>query len=151
MPLFVCDLVLEPGESIVNVAVGDSVRWLIAPASSGAADDATPHVLIKPTEAGLRTYLIVTTIRRTYYLSLVSRKNDPMLRIGFSTRKICSTPSLRPYHRRARPTPRRSAESPETAIDKLDFDYRLSGDRSLQPRARLQRRRRTPICKCRRG
>ena len=34
-PLFVCDLVLEPGETIVNVAVGDSVRWLIAPASSG--------------------------------------------------------------------------------------------------------------------
>src|ERR1700688_1226099 len=83
MPLSVCDVVLEPGESIVNVAVGDSVRWLIAPASSGPAEATTPHLLIKPTEAGLRTNLIVTTNRRTYYLTLVSQKSDPMLRIGF--------------------------------------------------------------------
>src|SRR5580700_11264770 len=82
-PLFVCDLVLEPGETIVNVAVGDSVRWLIAPASSGGPNSATPHVLVKPTEAGLRTNLIVTTNRRTYYLTLVSSYNNPMLRIGF--------------------------------------------------------------------
>src|ERR1700676_3939260 len=64
MPLSVCDLVLEPGESIVNVAVGDSIRWLIAPAMSGPADSATPHLLIKPTEAGLRADPTVTKKRR---------------------------------------------------------------------------------------
>src|SRR6202049_2337473 len=84
IPLSVCDLVLEPGEAIANVAVGDSVRWLIAPASSGPADSATPHLLIKPTDAGLRTNPLVTTNRRTYSLTLVSRKSEPMLRIGFT-------------------------------------------------------------------
>lgn len=129
-PLFVCDLVLEPGESIVNVAVGDSVRWLIAPASSGAQDGATPHVLIKPTETGLRTNLIVTTNRRTYYLTLVSSDSTPMLRIGFlyphDPQRDFATSFV---GRGIRP----DTPVPETAIDKLDFNYRTSGDRGLQP------------------
>jgi type IV secretion system protein VirB9 len=133
VPLSVCDLVLEPGEAIANVAIGDSVRWLIAPASSGLADAATPHVLIKPTEPGLRTNLIVTTNRRTYYLTLVSRKSDPMLRIGFTYPQDFQRIFAAAVPSPARPTPRPSAESPTATFDKLDFDYRLSGDHGLQP------------------
>jgi P-type conjugative transfer protein TrbG len=129
-PLFVCDLVLEPGETIVNVAVGDSVRWLIAPASSGGVDNATPHVLVKPTEAGLRTNLIVTTNRRTYYLALVSSYNSPMLRIGFlypqDPQQAFATGVVGHGMRSDPPLP-------DTAVEKLDFNYRLSGDRGLQP------------------
>jgi type IV secretion system protein VirB9 len=129
-PLFVCDLVLEPGETIINVAVGDSVRWLIAPASSGGGDGATPHVLVKPTEAGLRTNLIVTTNRRTYYLTLVSSYNFPMARIGFlypqDPQQAFATAAVGRGVRVGAPLP-------DTAIDKLDFNYRMSGDRDLQP------------------
>jgi P-type conjugative transfer protein TrbG len=128
-PLFVCDLVLEPGESIVNVAVGDSVRWLIAPALSGTADTTTPHVLIKPTETGLRTNLIVTTNRRTYYLTLVSSTGTPMLRIGFLYPHDPQHDFATIIGRGIRP----GTSLPETAIDKLDFNYRISGDRGLQP------------------
>ena len=129
-PLFVCDLVLEPGESIINVAVGDSVRWLIAPASSGGEDNATPHVLIKPTEAGLHTNLIVTTNRRTYYLALVSSYSNPMLRIGFLyPQDLQHTFTASAFGRGYRP----GTPLPETSIDKLDFNYRMSGDRGLQP------------------
>lgn len=131
MPLFVCDLVLEPGESIVNVAVGDSVRWLIAPASSGQTDTTTPHVLIKPTESGLRTNLIVTTNRRAYYLTLVSRNADPMLRIGFLYAQDLQH-AFATTARLGRGVLPGSA-LPQTAIDKLDFNYRFSGDRVLQP------------------
>lgn len=127
MPLFVCDLVLEPGESIVNVAVGDSVRWLIAPAASGPADTTTPHVLIKPTEVGLQTNLIVTTNRRAYYVTLVSRNNEPMLRLGF----LYPQDPQRAFGQSQ--LTRASSPLPQTSIDKLDFNYRLSGDRGLQP------------------
>ena len=133
IPLSVCDLVLEPGEAIANVAGGDSVRWLIAPASSGPAESTTPHVLIKPTEIGLRTNLIVTTNRRTYYLTLVSRKSDPMLRIGFSYPQDLQHAFAAPVSSRAQPSPRPSTELPTAAFDKLDFDYRVSGDRGLEP------------------
>lgn len=129
-PLFVCDLVLEPGEAIVNVAVGDSVRWLIAPASNGADDGATPHVLIKPTETGLRTNLIVTTNKRTYYLTLVSSNATPMLRIGFLYPHDPQHDVVTSFIGRGiRP----DAPLPETAIDKLDFNYHMNGDRGLQP------------------
>jgi P-type conjugative transfer protein TrbG len=129
-PLFVCDLVLEPGESIVNVAVGDSVRWLIAPASSGATDSATPHVLVKPTEAGLHTNLIVTTSRRTYYLALVSSYNNPMPRIGF----LYPQDPQQAFAKASSGRGLRSDSSlPIAAIDKLDFNYHVTGDRDLQP------------------
>jgi type IV secretion system protein VirB9 len=124
VPLFVCDLVLEPGETIVNVAVGDSVRWIIAPASSGSAHGDTAHVLIKPTQDALRTNLIITTNRRSYDVMLVSRKNDPVLRIGFiypqsvrhevrNVRAVVPTPSATPIV--------------------FDFNYRVNGDRALAP------------------
>jgi len=56
VPLFVCDLALERGETISNVAVGDSVRWLIAPASSGAADSMTAHLLINTTMSSAKLF-----------------------------------------------------------------------------------------------
>ena len=145
VPLSVCDLVLEPGEAIANVAIGDSVRWLIAPASSGPPDAATPHVLIKPTETGLRTNLIVTTNRRTYYLTLVSQKSDPMLRIGFLypqdvhalvasvSRAQDAQRPLATTEPQVQRTPRASPETPEAAFDQLDFNYRMSGDHGLEP------------------
>ncbi len=130
-PLFVCDLALEPGETIVNVAVGDSVRWLIAPASSGAADRLTPHLLIKPIDIGLQTNLVVTTNRRAYEMLLASRASDPLLRVGFTyPQSIRETfEAVRLQGRRARA---REASSKATA-EKTDFAYRVSGDRRLQP------------------
>jgi len=129
-PLFVCDLVLEPGETIVNVAAGDSVRWLIAPASSGIGENATPHVLIKPTEAGLHTNLIITTNRRTYYLTLDSNDGFSTMRIGFLYPQDLQRdfgPAFVGHG--VRPGTLLS----KLAIDKLDFNYHSSGDRSLQP------------------
>jgi len=132
VPLFVCDLVLEPGETIVNVAVGDSVRWIIAPASSGSAHGDTAHVLIKPTEDGLRTNLIVATNRREYDLMLVSRKSDPVLRVGFIYPQ-----SVRRTFEAARATGARAVRAatpmPTATPVAFDFNYRVSGDRGLQP------------------
>src|SRR3569832_1199050 len=78
-PLRACDVELESGETISNVALGDTVRWLTAPAQ--ASD--TQHVIIKPTEAGLTTNLIITTARRAYHLTLITSKHDYMPRVGF--------------------------------------------------------------------
>jgi type IV secretion system protein TrbG len=130
-PLFVCDLALEPGEAIINIAVGDSVRWLIAPASSGAADRLTPHLLIKPIDVGLQTNLVVTTNRRTYEMLLASRASDPLLRVGFTyPQSIRQTfEAVRLQGRRARAREAFSKTRPE----KMDFAYRISGDRHLQP------------------
>src|SRR5262245_37528023 len=76
-PLRDCDVELDAGEEVQNVSIGDTSRWLVHPAFSGARETLTPHVMVKPSEYGIATNAIITTNRRTYYLRLVSKaKND---------------------------------------------------------------------------
>ncbi len=82
-PLYVCDLALQEGEAVNDLNVGDSVRWKITPASQGAGEAVITHVIIKPTDIGLITNLVITTNRRTYIIKLVSRAQDWMPRVAF--------------------------------------------------------------------
>jgi type IV secretion system protein VirB9 len=83
-PLFVCDVMLQPGEIINDINLGDAVRWKVSPARSGSGADAVTHILLKPTDAGVTTNLVVTTDRRTYVLKLVSHRTEWMPRVAFS-------------------------------------------------------------------
>jgi type IV secretion system protein VirB9 len=82
-PLYVCDLTLQPGEVVNDLNIGDGVRWQIHPATQGAGENVTTHVIIKPTDIGLITNLIITTDRRAYTIKLISRQTDWMPRVSF--------------------------------------------------------------------
>jgi type IV secretion system protein VirB9 len=82
-PLQVCDIELQPGEVVRDVLVGDTVRWKIEPATSGAPGGQAIHLIVKPSEAGLVTSMVVTTSRRTYHMQLRSHATQYMARIGF--------------------------------------------------------------------
>jgi type IV secretion system protein VirB9 len=69
-PEQVTDIVLQPGEELVSVSAGDTVRWVLGDTVSGTGAEAQAHILIKPTQAGLRTNLIITTSLRAYHLEL---------------------------------------------------------------------------------
>ena len=69
-PEQVTDIVLQPGEELVSVSAGDTVRWVLGDTVSGTGTDAQAHILIKPTQAGLKTNLIITTSLRAYHLEL---------------------------------------------------------------------------------
>ncbi len=83
-PLYVCDLVLQSGEAVNDLNVGDSVRWQITPATQGTGEATITHVMIKPTDIGLTTNLVITTNRRAYTIKLVSRAEDWMPRVAFA-------------------------------------------------------------------
>jgi type IV secretion system protein VirB9 len=84
-PLRICVLELEPGEKITGEPqIGDSVRWIITPATSGRGSQETPMIVIKPKQAGLDTTLLVTTDRRAYYIRLVSKADDFLARVAFA-------------------------------------------------------------------
>ena len=74
---------LQEGEAVNDLNVGDSVRWKITPATQGAGDSLITHVMIKPTDVGLITNLVITTNRRTYIVKLLSRERDWMPRVAF--------------------------------------------------------------------
>ncbi|GJE02375.1 P-type conjugative transfer protein TrbG [Methylobacterium isbiliense] len=83
-PLQVCDIEFEAGEIVKDVNLGDTVRWKIAPATSGGAGPGEiAHLVVKPNGAGLNTTMIVTTNRRTYSIRLKSVRGPYMDRVGF--------------------------------------------------------------------
>ena len=83
-PLRVCDIELEPGETVQGAPhIGDAVRWKISPAVSAEGEQKVTHLIIKPTEPGLDTNLMVPTDRRTYHLRLVSSKDKYLARVAF--------------------------------------------------------------------
>lgn len=72
LPLRACDVSLESGETLLGWALGDSERWLAEELVEGIAPTQRPHLLLKPTDSGLATNLVLVTDRRTYHLELVS-------------------------------------------------------------------------------
>jgi P-type conjugative transfer protein TrbG len=73
----VSDVALEPGEKLVAIAAGDTARWVIGDTVSGSGAGMRVHVLVKPSMAGLRTNLVITTDRRVYHLQLRSVSRAP--------------------------------------------------------------------------
>jgi len=87
-PLQLCDIQLQAGETVKGVMIGDSVRWNEGDGSvpvvySGNDVKPVPHIVLKPTYAGLNTTLLVTTDKRTYYMKLFSADNANLSRVGF--------------------------------------------------------------------
>ena len=83
----VTDVALEMGEHLVGtgpVAAGDTVRWVIGSTESGMASSKRTHILLKPTQPGLTTNLVINTDRRTYHLELRSVSKTYMAAVSFS-------------------------------------------------------------------
>jgi len=135
-PLRACDIQLQAGEVINNVILGDTVRWIPAPAKTGEGALSTPHVIIKPTETGLLTNLIITTSRRTYTLSLRSSDVNYVSRVGFyypADMVQDWNGSAELAQRKAdEDSKRKVSDMPITSIEQLNLDgYKIKGDRDL--------------------
>src|SRR3546814_4370072 len=74
---------LKPGEELVTVAAGDTVRWIVGDTSSGSGEALRVNVLVKPTRSGLKTNLVITTSRRTYLLELTSTEKAWMASVSW--------------------------------------------------------------------
>jgi len=139
-PFHVSIVELEPGETLTGApAIGDSVRWEIAPGTSGTGPLAQPLVIVKPHDAGLDTNLVVMTNKRTYYLRLVSRENDYIARIGFSYKED-ETARWQEFiaEQRQQKDNREEAQVVTplagTTMDHLNFEYIIKGsDKVIRP------------------
>lgn len=76
-------IALQPGEELVTVAAGDTVRWIVGDTSSGSGADLRVNVLVKPIRSGLKTNLVITTSRRTYLLELTSTEKTWMASVSW--------------------------------------------------------------------
>lgn len=123
-PERVTDIALQPGEAIVSVAAGDTVRWTVGDTTSGSGEAKRVHILVKPFAAALSTNLIITTDRRTYHLQLESTSMTAMAALSWT------------YPQDELIAIRRAAEQDRAAmpvaggiaIDQLNFSYAITGD-----------------------
>ena len=124
-PERVTDIALQPGETLVSVAAGDTARWTVGDTSSGSGETRRVHILVKPFAAGLATNLIITTDRRVYRIQLKSNARIAMAALAWSY----PADALLAVERTEQA--RRAAEPVATglAIERLDFAYVISGDR----------------------
>lgn len=84
MPEQVSDIALQPGEKLIAVSAGDTVRWVVGDTISGAGETRQVHIIVKPTAPDLKTNLVITTDRRAYHLELESTPTTYMAAVSWS-------------------------------------------------------------------
>ena len=139
-PLHVCVLELQAGEKLLGEPqIGDNVRWQISPASAGVGEGAMPLVIIKPTQAGLDTTMVIPTDRRAYYVRLQSKPEEFLARVAFAYpdsqsqewKKFAAEQNQEAARRKQEKTPERIL--PDT-VDALYWDYQIKGgDPTIRP------------------
>lgn len=121
----VTDIALQPGETLVAVASGDTVRWVIGDTTSGSGTEKRTHVLVKPFSAGLATNLVITTDRRSYHIALTSIPRTAMAALSWTYPQDALIALTRV-------TAAAEAAAPVAAgiaVEQLHFNYAVSGDR----------------------
>lgn len=128
-PDAVTDLILAPGEHPENLALGDTVRWVVA---QDAQD-----VYLKPVRAGLFTSATLVTNRRRYELILISvPAGSPWYQaVSWSGSSVWAFHHglMRRQSAPAGPVPEVGIEPRAHWYRHLDTAYRLSGRATWRP------------------
>ncbi len=127
----VSDVALQPGEKLVSVSTGDTVRWIVGDTTSGQGTMTQVHILVKPIAPDLKTNLLITSEQRTYHLELESTEatymsslswtypEDELIAIRKRNDEVSSANSI----------PLAGVES----FDQLNFRYRIEGRAGFAP------------------
>lgn len=118
----VTDIALQPGEGLVSVSAGDTVRWIIGDTESGNGADKRTHVLVKPSRSDLRTNLVINTDRRSYHLELVATPETWMASVAWEYPDALVRTLRRPDAQAAAPA------GEGIALEQLRFRYAITGD-----------------------
>lgn len=125
-PGAVTDIALQPGENLIAVAAGDTVRWVIGDTTSGAGADKRTHILAKPFASGLATNLVITTDRRSYHLQLTATSRTAMAALSWTY----PADQLIALRRAADQAAAAAPVSEGLTVDNLHFNYAISGDQA---------------------
>lgn len=130
-PLHVCEVSLQPGETIQQIDVGDTLRWQVKLARSVRDGVETSHLIIKPTEVGIVSNLVAITDRRTYTIQLVSRKERIwMPKVAFAYPDDVQA-NWNAYFAQSQSNSTVNLASTMQATSTLDFKYNLKGDKPV--------------------
>jgi type IV secretion system protein VirB9 len=134
-PMQVCDVELQAGETVNEIVVGDSARWLVVAGSAGNGSGATVHLFIKPVDAGLESSAVVTTDRRVYHLRLVSQRTGHTPYVGFlySDELRQQTAQMQAREAKKREWASTSLDGQTVDLSALNFNYSVKGKAAWKP------------------
>lgn len=125
-PEQVTDIALQPGEELMSVSAGDTVRWVLGDTVSGSGDGEQVHILVKPISHGLTTNLIITTSKRTYHVEMKSFRETYMAAVSW--RYPHEELILRKSGQRTSQVQARQPVERGLQIERLNFRYEIDGD-----------------------
>lgn len=155
-PLRLCDIALEVGENVKDVMIGDN-RWNVQPSVSGETPNHQIHAIVKPSDVGLVTSLMIATDRRVYNITLKSSADKYMPQVlfnypGANTKRAWSsfideqdllTQALQDEAllikaasaREQAEIKKRNSAPPRLGvdIDNINFNYRIKGNAAWRP------------------
>lgn len=119
-PAFISTVLLEPGETLIDIAAGDTTRWMVSnTVSGGGGEDSRTLVMVKPQATGLRTNIVLVTNRRAYLIEAVSASGD-----GYAAQVAWRYPA---------PTAPTILDEPTPAPRAINDGYRIRTPRSGAP------------------
>jgi type IV secretion system protein VirB9 len=83
-PMYVTDIILEPGELVNGVHPGDTARWIFVPGEVGEGANKQISVLVKPLMPDISTNLVIMTTKRRYNINLMSSATEYMPSVSFT-------------------------------------------------------------------
>jgi len=113
-PSFISAILLEPGETLGDVAAGDTSRWMVQETSAETGIDGRTIVLVKPQTTGLRTNIVLVTDRRTYTIEAIAQAGS-----AYSAQIAWCYPA--------------EEEARMASVDQLHFGYRVRSTRGGRP------------------
>jgi type IV secretion system protein VirB9 len=119
----VSDVALQPGETLIAVAAGDTARWVIGDTTSGSGITRRTHILVKPAASGLRTNLVIATDRRVYHLELETG-GSPATSLSWTYPEDALLALEKKQSAVAEPAP----VAAPVAVERLNFNYAIDGD-----------------------
>lgn len=123
-------IALQPGEELVTVAAGDTVRWIVGDTASGGGETLRVKVLVKPIRSGLKTNLVITTSRRTYLVELTSTEKAWMASVSWEYPKD----KMLALQRQAQAAQAAAPIESGLSLEKLRFRYAIgSGNPAWKP------------------
>lgn len=131
-PQRITDIALEAGETLLSVSAGDTTRWVVGDAKSGAGRMLQTHVLVKPAATGLATNLVIMTDRRVYHVELKSVSGPSMSAVSW---RYGDDLIIKDVGTDQKPRDKKSADLMPALVvsgvpaDQLNFKYKISGDK----------------------
>lgn len=134
-PMQVCDVELQAGETVHEIVVGDSSRWMVDSGTAGSGAGATAHLFIKPVDSGLESSAVVTTDRRVYHLRLVSQRSGHTPYVGFLYSESLKQQAAWKQAREAKEKEWQSTtvDGKPADLSALNFNYEVKGKARWRP------------------